>query len=86
MKNQEDLKWIKPTAGVVCFPKIKKDLRNDPEELYKLLVKKYKTFVIPGRCFEMDNKYFRLGFGGTSKELRVGLKNIKRALAEIKEN
>ena len=45
--------------------------------------KKYKTFVIPGRCFEVDNRYFRLGFGAPQEETRQSLKNFQDALAEV---
>ena len=83
MESQEALEWIPPEAGVVCLPRIRKDTTSDPESAYRLLADKYKTFVIPGRCFEMDNRFFRLGYGGTSEELEVGLRNIGLALEEI---
>lgn len=83
MKEQENLEWIRPEAGVVCLPRIKSDVLANPEDLYRLLVEKYKTFVIPGCCFGMDNRYFRLGYGGTSEELENGLKNINKALRDI---
>ena len=54
------------------------------EALYRLLAEKYKTFVIPGRCFETDNRYFRLGFGATYAEIEKGLQNLESALAEVK--
>lgn len=83
MESQEVLEWIPPEAGVVCLPRIMKNDTSDSEKAYRLLADKYKTFVIPGRCFELDNRFFRLGYGGTSEELEVGLKNIGRALEEI---
>lgn len=83
MESQEELEWIPPEAGVVCLPRITKDATSDAELAYRLLADKYKTFVIPGRCFEMDNRFFRLGYGGISEELEVGLKNIGCALEEI---
>ncbi|MEE9541070.1 MAG: aminotransferase class I/II-fold pyridoxal phosphate-dependent enzyme [Candidatus Thorarchaeota archaeon] len=83
MENQKELEWKRPEAGVICFPRIKLDVFLNPENLYQLLVEKYKTFVIPGRCFEMDNRHFRLGYGGMPRELEVGLKNIGKALKEV---
>ena len=83
MKSQEALEWIPPEAGVVCLPRIKTETITDPEEVYRTLAEEYKTFVIPGRCFEMDNHFFRLGYGGTSEELKIGLQNISRALKKI---
>jgi len=81
-QEKDYLEWIKPEAGVVCFPRIKMYHHLDPEKLYRSLVEDFKTFVIPGRCFEIDNCYFRLGYGGETEELETGLKNIDRALQE----
>ena len=76
------LEWIKPEAGVVAFPRFK-NISIDPEKIYVTLAEKYKTFVIPGRCFEMDNYFFRIGYGGNTENLTIGLKNIERALREL---
>jgi aspartate/methionine/tyrosine aminotransferase len=84
MKTQKDLEWIFPTAGVVSFPRLKSSLDVDPEDLYRLLAEKYKTFVIPGRCFEMPSNHFRLGYGADAEEIRSGLENFEKALAELK--
>ena len=83
MSKQADFEWIYPEAGVVSFPRIKKHVKVKPEKLYRLLAEKYRTFIVPGRCFEMDNRFFRLGYGGTSEELEIGLENIGRALEEV---
>jgi aspartate/methionine/tyrosine aminotransferase len=53
--------------------------------VYRRLAEKYKTFVIPGRCFGVDNSYFRLGFGATQDEIKIGLANIDKALNDLKE-
>lgn len=84
MNQQEDFEWVYPAAGVVSFPRLAAQVKVDPEVLYRSLAEKYKTFVIPGRCFEMENTYFRLGFGGTPEEIRTGLKNLGRALNELR--
>ncbi len=47
-----------------------------------LLIKKYRTFVIPGYCLEMD-EYFCLGNGGDRANLVAGLEMLKKALGEI---
>jgi len=83
MKEQKDLEWIPPQAGVVALPRVRNESISDPEKLYRSLAEKHKTFVIPGRCFELDNHCFRLGYGGTTDELRVGLQNIDKALKEV---
>jgi len=83
MSRQSDFEWVYPEAGVVCFPRIKKDVDVNPEELYRLLAEKYRTFVVPGRCFEMDERHFRIGFGADQEEIETGLSNLNRALAEL---
>ncbi|MFH1942109.1 MAG: aminotransferase class I/II-fold pyridoxal phosphate-dependent enzyme [bacterium] len=84
MSRQESIAWIPPQAGVVCLPKIIKENIADPESVYRLLAETRKTFVIPGRCFEMDNHFFRLGYGGTTKELKAGLEIIESVLRDIR--
>ncbi len=83
MERQKQLEWFKPEAGVVSFPCINSDRIKDPEKVYTLLAEKYKTFVIPGRCFEMDNRFFRLGYGGTNEEIITGLNYLELTLKEI---
>lgn len=75
--------WVPPEAGVVGLPRIKQGIDVDPEALYRRLAEKYKTFAVPGRCFGMDNRYFRLGFGAARDEIRQGLENLNSALADL---
>jgi aspartate/methionine/tyrosine aminotransferase len=86
MYRQDTFEWVFPEAGVVSLPRIKAGVNIDPERLWRLLAEKYKTFIIPGRCFEMDNRHFRLGFGGTPEEIKIGLGNLLAAVEELKEN
>ena len=83
MERQEHFEWVYPEAGVVSFPRFKEGVSVDPEHFYRLLVEKYKTFAVPGRCFEMDNRHFRLGFGATPQEIETGLQNVNKALDEL---
>jgi aspartate/methionine/tyrosine aminotransferase len=85
MSHQEDFEWVFPEAGVVSLPRLAAHVKVDPEKLYRRLAEEYKTFVIPGRCFEMDNTYFRLGFGSSQEEIRIGLNNLNRALNDLRE-
>jgi aspartate/methionine/tyrosine aminotransferase len=79
MANNQDLEWVVPKGGVVGFPRFK-DGRST-KEFCQLLVKKYKTFVVPGYCFEMDD-HFRIGYGGETKELKSGLNRVNKALED----
>ena len=80
MNEQRDVEWVEPEAGVVCFPRIKADVEVEPEQLYRRLAEEYRTFVLPGRCFEMDNRHFRIGFGSEPEEIETGLANVSKAL------
>lgn len=85
IKDQPNLEWVRPEAGVVSFPRIKPDLSSEYllKNVYKRLIKEYETFVIPGHCFEKDDEFFRLGFGGKKKELQVGLQNLSKILRDL---
>lgn len=81
IKTQPYLEWIEPEAGVICFPRLKKDIHVNMEAFYHTLYHSYKTLVGPGHWFDMDKRYMRIGFGWPSKEaLQKGLENITLAL------
>ena len=85
MNNQTDLEWVRPTGGVVCFPRIKASANINTEKFYSILNAKYKTFVGPGHWFDMDKNYMRIGFGWPSaQELQKGLENIGKSLSEAR--
>ena len=83
--HQDDFEWVYPEAGVVCLPRIRETVDVDPEKVYRTLAEKYRTFSIPGRCFEMDNRHFRLGFGANLDELKAGLSNLEKALKDCRK-
>jgi aspartate/methionine/tyrosine aminotransferase len=78
MAEQDLLEWIEPRGGVVAFPRLKRGTATD---MCRLLVSKYRTFTIPGYCFEMP-QHLRIGFGGEANELAEGLKRLKLAMDE----
>ncbi|MEM2147897.1 MAG: aminotransferase class I/II-fold pyridoxal phosphate-dependent enzyme [Candidatus Bathyarchaeia archaeon] len=85
LKVQKGLEYVEPKGGVVCFPRIKNDVQLKLQAFYEVLLEKYSTMVGRGRWFDMDDKYFRIGYGWPSKEsLKRGLENITRALEEVK--
>jgi aspartate/methionine/tyrosine aminotransferase len=83
VEGHEHVEWVRPEAGVVGLPRLKDHVKVDPEAVYRRLAREYRTFTIPGRCFELDNRYFRLGFGATEAEIQKGLANFDRALADL---
>jgi aspartate/methionine/tyrosine aminotransferase len=77
------VEWNEPEAGVVGLARLKAGFRADPEALYRMLAEEYRTFTVPGRCFGLDNRYFRLGFGATNEEIARGLENLDCALDRL---
>ena len=87
MDNQDVLEWVKPEGGVVFFPRIKEDIEVDTDEFYRVLNDKYGVFVGPGRWFDIDDRYFRVGYGWPDKEqLRAGLLGLSAAVREVRKN
>ncbi len=84
MEQNSAMEWVKPQGGVVCFPRIKQEIKIDTNKFYDLLYNKYKTLVGPGHWFEMDKRYMRIGYGWPdSKALLKGLNNISLALKDV---
>lgn len=81
MESQDVFEWIEPSGGVVCFPRIKPDLKVDTKKFYELLLTDFKTYVGPGHWFEESDRSFRLGFGWPKQsELKEGLSGLHNAL------
>ena len=83
MRQQSGFEWVCPEAGVVCLPRLVEPVTITPEKLYRQLAEDYKTFVVPGRCFEMDERYFRIGFGADAAEIQTGLQNLTAAFMDL---
>ncbi|MDG1412434.1 MAG: hypothetical protein P8Q52_17005 [Acidimicrobiales bacterium] len=50
--------------------------------LYERLIEQYGTMTIPGKYFGVDNRFFRLGFGGEPFNIAEGLRRFDQALAD----
>jgi aspartate/methionine/tyrosine aminotransferase len=79
LDSREDLEVVRPESGTVMFPRLH---RGSADELCHLLQEKYETSVVPGRFFELP-EHFRIGMGGDSEVLRVGLERLGAALDEL---
>jgi aspartate/methionine/tyrosine aminotransferase len=80
LTGRDDLEWVDPAAGVMVFPRIRKDFTGS--QLTRLLLERYDTFVVPGRYYE-DDRHFRLAFGAAPEDLQQGLRNLGQALDEL---
>jgi aspartate/methionine/tyrosine aminotransferase len=75
------LEWVRPSGGVVCFPHMRAEPPGGTASFYRRLLNAYGTYVGPGHWFEMSDRFFRLGYGWTSRaELAAGLEAISHAL------
>lgn len=75
------LEWVRPQGGVVCFPRMRAEPAGGTAAFYQRLLDTYGTYVGPGHWFEMSDRFFRLGYGWTSRaELEAGLDAISQAL------
>jgi aspartate/methionine/tyrosine aminotransferase len=73
--------WVRPSGGVVGFPRLNVPASFDAEGFYKTLLEEYGTYVGPGHWFEMPRTFFRIGFGWpTVAALESGLDSISSAL------
>ncbi len=83
MNRHSKLEWIRPSGGVVCFPRFRQGVEIDTEKFYSLLLNNYQTYVGPGHWFEQSKRSFRLGFGWEKEaQFAEGLQNIDLAIAQ----
>lgn len=81
IEGESLLEWVRPSGGVVCFPRMREEPAGGTAAFYQRLLETYGTYVGPGHWFEMSDRFFRLGYGWTTRdELIAGLDAISRAL------
>jgi aspartate/methionine/tyrosine aminotransferase len=80
LHGEDLLEWVRPSGGVVCFPRMREIPPGGTDAFYKRLME-HGTYVGPGHWFEMPDTYFRIGYGWPSaSELENGLDGISQAL------
>jgi len=77
VEGRDDVDWVPPEGGLVAIPRFYRDATST--ELCSLLAEKYKVFLVPGVCFDLERQ-FRTGFGWSKEELREGLEFLGKAL------
>jgi aspartate/methionine/tyrosine aminotransferase len=81
MAQEDRLEWVKPSGGVVCFPRMVGDPPGGTQAFYNRLLEVQGAYVGPGHWFEQPDTSFRLGYGWpTGEELEAGLTAISAAL------
>lgn len=80
MAQQELFEWVRPTGGVVGLVRFKDGVDVDAAEFHRVLLAEHGTYVGRGHWFELEDRYFRLGFGWpTAGELKAGLVALSAA-------
>ena len=81
MASEDLLEWVRPSGGVVCFPRMKADPPGGTDAFYRRLLQDHGTYVGPGHWFEMSDRHFRVGYAWpTAEQLEAGLTGISAAL------
>jgi aspartate/methionine/tyrosine aminotransferase len=74
MHTQKHLEWVEPQAGVVCFPRVKKEYTLDFPNFQHALYHDYQMVVGYGHWFEQSERHFRIGYAYPNMEdLKEGL-------------
>ena len=82
LASRSDLEFCRPEFGTIIFPKLS---RGSVDDLFRLLMEKYETSVVPGGYFDMP-QHFRVGIGGEPEMTRAGLERLGLALDELRQN
>jgi hypothetical protein len=79
LDSREDLRAVRPGCGTVVFPRWR---GGDAGPLCARMRDAYETIVVPGRFFGMP-EHFRIGIGGDTETLQVGLERLASALDDL---
>ena len=80
VNSRSDVDCMAARHGITVFPRW---LGGDSDRLHDLLRTKYDTSVVPGRWFELPDR-FRIGLGGDTAMLQEGLARICEAMDQLK--
>ena len=81
MSAQDQLEWVEPQGGCVCFPRVRRDRVVDMQRFHRDLLNDYGTYVGKGSWFETAERFLRIGYSWEPAEkLAEGLENILAAL------
>lgn len=82
IQSENDLlEWIPPVAGATGFVRVKQDPPGGMTAFHHRLRSDQHTAVIPGKCFDQPDHFFRIGFGyPAADQVEKGLAAISKAL------
>ena len=76
LQSRKDLEWV-PSAGTIVFPRIRGVA--DAGVFVDRLMRERQTALGPGAFFDAP-AHFRLGYGGSTEQIRSGLERVAAAL------
>jgi aspartate/methionine/tyrosine aminotransferase len=82
LASRTDLEGGVLSKGTVSFPRLH---FGDVSRFCKILLEEFETLVVPGRYFGMA-EHVRIGIGGDSRLLEVGLQRIGSALDRLADS
>jgi aspartate/methionine/tyrosine aminotransferase len=78
----EAFEWVEPTGGCVGLVRITPEV--DTARFYEALLGTHGTYVGPGHWFELEDRFFRLGYGWPSvAALRAGLDALTATVEDL---
>lgn len=80
-ENSAFVEWVKPEAGVMCLIKLREKPAAGARAFYDELLRDQGVYLGRGGWFEMEDVYFRLGYGWpTWEDLKTGLEILGKSL------
>jgi aspartate/methionine/tyrosine aminotransferase len=73
-RNREVFQYVRPTGGVVCFPRLKN--KQSSETFCLELRETYGVSLLPGYAFEVGD-HFRINFGLDHEKFRSALERVR---------
>lgn len=80
LEDEPRLSCAMPTAGVLVFPQLL-DVK-DTADFCRRMMHSHGVLLVPGECFGYAG-YVRLGFGGSTSDLRQGLAAVSSELRNL---
>lgn len=77
VKNEKHLSYVKPVAGTTAL--LNYDMQIQSTELCTDMMEEEGLMLVPGDCFHMKHS-MRIGYAFNPKELKEGLKILKKYL------
>jgi aspartate/methionine/tyrosine aminotransferase len=76
-RQRGSVEWTKPVGGACTFLRL--PFVSDTEAFCHQLARQHRVLLVPGTCFSYP-QHVRLGFGGSTEELKEGLRRFAALL------